>query len=161
MTVGAIEGPTSGFAALATPAAARAGSTGNGLNGPVGTTPTSDKDMFLKLLVAQMKYQDPMNPTDSSDFLSQSAQFTALEKMQAVADQTGMMLGAQMAFGASGLVGRTVTYTLEDGTEGTGVVNGVTFGDSGPVLQVGDVNVPISNVVTVTDGTVPATGPVR
>jgi flagellar basal-body rod modification protein FlgD len=111
--------------------------------------------MFLKLLVAQMKYQDPMNPTDSADFLSQSAQFTALEKMQSVSDQTGMLLGAQMAFGASGLVGRTVTYTLADGTEGAGIVHGVTFGEQGPVLQVGDVDVPIANVVTVTDGATP------
>ena len=43
----------------------------------------ADKDMFLQLLVAQMRYQDPMNPTDSSEFLAQTAQFTALEKMQA------------------------------------------------------------------------------
>ena len=47
--------------------------------------------MFLQLLVAQMRYQDPMNPTDSSQFLSQSAQFTALEKMQDVADQTAQL----------------------------------------------------------------------
>ena len=47
-----------------------------------------DKDMFLQLLVAQMRYQDPTNPTDSSQFLAQSAQFTALEKMEAVANQT-------------------------------------------------------------------------
>src|SRR3954467_10679721 len=89
------------------------------------TSSSSDKDMFLKLLVAQMKYQDPMNPTDSSQFLSQSAQFTSLEKMQAVSDRTGLLLGAQMAFGASSLVGRSVTYTLDDGTEGSGVVHGV------------------------------------
>jgi flagellar basal-body rod modification protein FlgD len=159
MTVGAIEGSTSALAALATPVAATTGSTGNGMSGTITTAPSSDKDMFLKLLVAQMKYQDPMNPTDSADFLSQSAQFTALEKMQSVSDQTGMLLGAQMAFGASGLVGRTVTYTLPDGTEGTGVVHGVTFGEQGPVLQVGDVDVPIANVVTVTDGAVPAPVP--
>jgi len=130
--------------------------TGNGL-GVTASSSTSDKDMFLQLLVAQMKYQDPMNPTDSAEFLSQSAQFTALEKMQLVADQTGMLLGAQMAFGANGMVGRTVTYTLEDGTEGTGVVHGVTFGDKGPVLDVDGVEVPVSSVVTVTDGTAATT----
>ena len=66
MTVGAIESST-------------AVTSGNGLS-VNATNDTSDKDMFLQLLVAQMKYQDPMNPTDSSEFLSQSAQFTALEK---------------------------------------------------------------------------------
>ena len=73
--------------------------------------------MFLQLLVAQLRYQDPMNPADSGEFLAQSAQFTALEKMQDVADQTGALLGAQMAFGASGLVGRHVTYTHADGDD--------------------------------------------
>ena len=44
--------------------------------------------MFLNLMVAQLRYQDPMNPADSGEFLAQNAQFTALEKMQDVADQT-------------------------------------------------------------------------
>ena len=59
-------------------------------NDPAAATNTSslgDENTFLQLMVAQMKYQDPMNPTDSSQFLSQTAQFTALEKMTSVADQ--------------------------------------------------------------------------
>ena len=154
MSIGATEGVTGVYGTLPgseTQATNGTGTTGNGLN-TSSSTKTTDKDMFLQLLVAQMKYQDPMNPTDSADFLSQSAQFTALEKMQSVADQTGMLLGAQMAFGASGLVGRTVTYTLEDGMAGSGVVHGVTFGEKGPVLDVNGVEVPISQVLTVTDG---------
>src|SRR6478672_9187816 len=102
-----------------------------------GTTTTSkspDKDMFLQLMVAQMKYQDPMNPTDSSQFLSQSAQFTALEKMQAVADQTAQLVTSQMAFGAGSLVGRTVTWSTEDGQSHSGSVSGVQFGTDGPML---------------------------
>ena len=94
--------------------------------------------MFLQLLVAQMKYQDPTNPTDSSQFLAQSAQFTSLEKMQAVADQTAQLLASQMAFGASSLVGRTVTWTDDDGAAQSGTVSGVTFGTDGPMLDVGD-----------------------
>ncbi len=98
--------------------------------------------MFLQLLVAQMKYQDPMNPTDSSEFLAQSAQFTALEKMQAVADQTAQLVASQMAFGASGLVGRTVSWTVADGTAQTGTVSGVTFGTDGPMLDVAGTQIP-------------------
>jgi flagellar basal-body rod modification protein FlgD len=156
MSVAAIEGSTGPYGTLPASSAAAASTVKNGLGSTTTTTSsTDDKDMFLKLLVAQMKYQDPMNPTDSADFLSQSAQFTSLEKMQKVSDQTGMLLGASMAFGASSLVGRTVSYTLDDGSQGTGQVSGVTFGDSGPVLQVGADVVPIANVVTVTDGTTP------
>src|SRR3954471_14047678 len=74
------------------------------------TSKSADKDMFLQLLVAQMRYQDPSNPTDSSQFLAQSAQLTALEKMQDGAAQPAMLVSAQMAFGAGGLVGKEVTW---------------------------------------------------
>ena len=94
----------------------------------------------------------PSNPTDSSQFLAQSAQFTALEKMQDVADQTAKLLSAQMAFGASGLVGKQVSWTDTDGTTKSGTVSGVTFGVDGPVLDVNGEDVPIGSVLSVTDG---------
>jgi flagellar basal-body rod modification protein FlgD len=120
--------------------------------GATTTTSTSkDKDMF-QLLVAQMKYQDPMNPTDSSQFLAQSAQFTALEKMQDVADQTAQLVTSQMAFGASSLVGRTITWTDANGSPQTGAVTGVTFGTDGPTLDVGSSQVSLGQVQSVTGG---------
>jgi flagellar basal-body rod modification protein FlgD len=123
------------------------------------TSKSADKDMFLQLLVAQMKYQDPMNPTDSSQFLSQSAQFTSLEKMQAVADQTAQLVASQMAFGASGLVGRTVTWTDANGAAQSGTVSGVTFGTDGPMLDVGDSELAMSQVQSVKAGTASAATP--
>ena len=136
--------------------------TASGLAGmlPASTAGATDenKEMFLQLMVAQLRYQDPMNPADSSEFLSQNAQFTALEKMQAVADQTAQVFAATVAFGASSLVGREVAYTLADGTEGTGAVHGVTFGATGPVLDVDGVDVPLASVLTVTSGAAGDTG---
>ncbi|MFZ5846947.1 MAG: flagellar hook capping FlgD N-terminal domain-containing protein [Actinomycetota bacterium] len=108
-----------------------------------------DKDMFLKLMVTQLKNQDPMNPQDSSEFLAQTAQFTSLEKLEQVASQTEQAYAAQMAFGASSLVGRTVTYTDADGNELTGTVSSVKFGPTGPVLGVDDAEVAMDKVVTV------------
>jgi len=115
--------------------------------GATGATATAqDKDTFLQLLVAQLRYQDPMNPTDSSDFLAQSAQFTALEKMEAVAAQTAAMVQAQLAFGASSLVGTTVTYAdpADPAATVTGVVDSVTFGAQGPVLDIDGTSVPLA-----------------
>jgi flagellar basal-body rod modification protein FlgD len=128
------------------------GAVGLGLLVPSTSAPSSDKEMFLNLMVAQLRYQDPMNPADSGEFLAQSAQFNALEKMQDVADRTTTLLGVQLAFGASSLVGRHVAYTLADGTVGQGQVSGVDFAAEGPVLDVDGVAVPISQVQTVTDG---------
>lgn len=133
----------------------------SGMFGTAGTSSTTsgsaDKEMFLQLLVAQMRYQDPMNPTDSSQFLAQSAQFTALEKMQDVADQTAALFSAQMAFGASGLIGKQVTWTDADGNNQTGSVSGVTFGVKGPVLDIGGKEVPIAEVVSVKNSTAATT----
>jgi flagellar basal-body rod modification protein FlgD len=109
--------------------------------------------MFLKLMVTQMRNQDPMNPTDSSQFLAQTAQFTALEKMEDVANQTAQMVSTQMAFGASSLVGRAVTYLDANGATVPGTVKGVNFGANGPELDVDGVPVLLAAVQSVTSGT--------
>ncbi len=114
---------------------------------------SADKDMFLQLLVAQMRNQDPANPTDSSEFLAQTAQFTALEKMQQVADQTSQLVALQVAFGASSMVGRTVSYAGPDGAMLSGVVSSVRFEATGPVLQVNGEDVHFAEVQSVGDGT--------
>ncbi len=112
-------------------------------------TSGDDKEMFLNLMVAQLRYQDPMNPADSGEFLAQNAQFTALEKMQDVADQTAALLAAQISFGASGLVGRYVTYLDADGTSASGLVGSVSYDANGPMLQVGDQAVSLGQVQSV------------
>ena len=134
--------------------------TPSGMFGPISTATTpaagGDKEMFLQLLVAQMKYQDPMNPTDSSQFLAQSAQFTALEKMQEVADQTSQLVATQMAFGATSLVGKQVSYLDETGAAATGLVSGVTFGADGPTLDIAGKTVPLGSVQSVATPATPA-----
>jgi flagellar basal-body rod modification protein FlgD len=124
--------------------------TGTTTGATTTTSSSADKDMFLQLLVAQMKYQDPMNPTDSSQFLAQSAQFTALEKMQDVSDRVGALLGTQMAFGAGAMVGQQVSWIDTDGvTTLTGTVDGVTFGAGGPVFDIGGAQVPLAQLLSV------------
>lgn len=120
---------------------------------PTSTTNSVDKDTFLQLLVAQLRYQDPTNPADTSQMMAQTAQFSALEQMQAVAEQTSQLLAAQVAFGASSLVGRTVTYPDSSGAEATGVVDAVRFEATGPVLVVDGADVTVGSVLSVASGT--------
>jgi flagellar basal-body rod modification protein FlgD len=106
----------------------------------------ADQDTFLKLLVAQLKYQDPSNPADSTQFLAQTAQFTQVEKLGQIAD----MIKAQQLIGASALVGRTVTYQDATGATQSGVVTTVKLnGDSEPTLMVGNTDVQLSKVTEV------------
>jgi flagellar basal-body rod modification protein FlgD len=108
-----------------------------------------DKDTFLKLLVAQMRYQDPSKPTDTSAFMSQTAQFTEVERMEELVKQQGELLAAQLQLSASSLVGKTVGYTGPDGTDAVGVVTSASFGST-PTLRVGNTDVPLSSVKEVT-----------
>jgi flagellar basal-body rod modification protein FlgD len=107
---------------------------------------TLDKDSFLKLLVAQLKYQDPSKPMDSSAFMAQTAQFTQVEKLQELATNQQNVLDAQLMVGASNMIGRQVSYTGLDGKEAVGVVTSTTLGSS-PTLTVGaNTDVPLSSV---------------
>ena len=90
----------------------------------------SQKDMFLKLLVAQMKYQDPANPASSSEFMAQTATFTQVEKLEEIAAQNASMLALQRSSSAGALVGRTVSYTDDAGATRTGLVTAVRLGTS-------------------------------
>lgn len=108
-----------------------------------------DKQMFLELLVAQLRYQDPLNPADSGEFLAQTAQFSSLEAMQDVAAQTAALVNAQMTFGASGLVGKNVTYLDAKGVAVSGLVGSVSFDADGPMLNVNGVQVGLGQVQAV------------
>lgn len=136
--------------------------TNNGLyQPPAGAAGnSSDKEMFLNLMVAQLRYQDPLNPADSGEFLAQSAQFTALEKMQDVADQTAALLSTQISFGAAGMVGKNVTYLKADGTKTSGLVGSVTYDETGPMLVVDGTSVSLGQVQSISATTAPATPPV-
>lgn len=82
-----------------------------------------DKDAFLQLLVAQLRYQDPLNPNDPSEFMATTAQFTVVEKLDELTKQganNAIVTGLSMA---SSLVGRGVDYVDVEGVEQTAVVS--------------------------------------
>ncbi len=106
-----------------------------------------DKDAFLKLMLAQMKYQDPLNPVDDKQFLAQMAQFTSLEQMQ---NMNSSMLKSQ----AYSMIGKYITSeffneetNLYD--EATGVVEAVLIKNGNTYLRVGEKDVPIEKVTAV------------
>jgi flagellar basal-body rod modification protein FlgD len=134
------------------------------VSGTTGTTPTptasttvdrkdsgSQKDMFLKLLVAQMKYQDPANPASSSEFMAQTATFTQVEKLEQIATQNASLLALQRSTSAGALVGRTVSYTDENGATKSGLVTSVRLGSdtTEATAMVGGVSVSMGRITEV------------
>lgn len=87
------------------------------------------KDQFLKLFVAQLQHQDPMNPMNDNEFMAQMASFSTLEQVTNLA-------AANERSSTIGLIGRTVTYTDRNNVTHTGVVEKVTTKDGKPLLTV-------------------------
>ena len=103
------------------------------------------KDTFLTLLVKQMQYQDPLDPMDNGEYLSQLAQFSALEQMTEVASgltkvntlienmDTSLLVGQ-----LTSMIDKTVQWTTSDGSTTTheGKAKSVSISDGSPSLMV-------------------------
>lgn len=114
------------------------------------STSTSDyisKETFLQLLITQMEYQDPLDPMDNGEYLSQLAQFSALEQMTNIADTMDDVMSLVENVDTSVLVGQLTTMigkevqwttTNSDGTTSTyeGTAKSVSISDGTPSLIV-------------------------
>ena len=94
------------------------------------------KDQFLKLFVAQLQHQDPMNPMQDQDFMGQMASFSTLEQVTNLASANEAMAANLQLSQSVGLIGRTVTWNDEADVPHTGVVEKVSQKDGSPVLTV-------------------------
>ena len=107
-------------------------------------------DAFLKLLVAQMKYQNPLQPTDGAAMLQQTAQFTTVETLQSIAEMNQQLMGFQQVTMGLGLVGKHIDAIGLDGAPVQGTVDSLRFTVDGPSLVLeGGQEVPMSNVLSV------------
>jgi flagellar basal-body rod modification protein FlgD len=102
---------------------------------------------FLTLLLTQLKNQDPMNPQDSSQFVSQLAQFSSLEQMSEVSKKMESVLENSVV----NMIGHTVTVADSTTQSGytQGQVSGVVYYADGPALVVNGKSYPLSSVQNV------------
>lgn len=105
-----------------------------------------DPQAFLKLLVAQLQYQDPTNPVDTSDFMNQTATLSEVQTMASMQSSLAAVSSAQNAQEATAMIGKQVTYTNAAGLSATGVVSSTQLLASGPTLQVGNDTVALSSI---------------
>jgi flagellar basal-body rod modification protein FlgD len=101
---------------------------------------------FLQLLVAQLQYQDPSKPVDTSAFMSETATLTQVQTMEANSKSTSQMLDAQLAQNASTLVGHAVSYLDNSGKPATGVVSAATISSTPPTLRIGSQDIGLSQI---------------
>lgn len=103
-----------------------------------------DKNAFLNLLVTQMRYQDPLNPTQDKEFLAQMAQFSALEQMQNLNTSSNMSRAYE-------LMNKDIFANINDPitnktTPIAGTVIGVYLENGKVFLKVGETDVPLDKV---------------
>lgn len=106
------------------------------------------KDAFLKLLIAQLKYQDPLSPMDNSEFIAQTAQLTMTEKLEELAKSAETSTLDSNRRAASELIGKTISY--DNGTTVVeGVVTSARMNGGNPILMLGRTEVPLGAVLEV------------
>ena len=109
-----------------------------------------DKDAFLQLLVAQMKYQDPMEPTSNTEYIAQYAQFSQVEQIQNMASSMNLQRASQ-------LVGQEVRMKTTTSSGDTKYVEGrvdyVSYEGNKAYLSIDESLYSIDDLDTVVDGT--------
>ena len=111
------------------------------------------KDAFLKLLIAELSNQDPLNPMEDREFISQMATFSSLEQMQNMNSTLEKMAEANK-FSAVSYIGKAVAFTKgsgEDAQQVAALVNAVWFDPNGKaVLDTTEGEIPLEDVEGVT-----------
>lgn len=114
------------------------------------------KDQFLKLLITQLRHQDPINPVEDKEFIAQLAQFSSLEQMQNLNTNLSDMMFAQQKLTALGqatqMIGKEVELLTKEGENLFGKVTGVQFRDGWPSIIVDGKLYDFGEVVTIREG---------
>jgi len=122
---------------VTTPIAAPGTSTYTGST--TGTTTrqqSMNSEVFLHLLVTQLRNQDPSSPMDTNEMMAQTTALASMEQLTALTGLTEESFSLQMRGAAAALLGQTVEYLDEDGVAQSGLVSGVSFADKVPMVTV-------------------------
>ncbi|HWQ71483.1 MAG TPA: flagellar hook capping FlgD N-terminal domain-containing protein [Desulfitobacteriaceae bacterium] len=106
---------------------------------------TLGKDDFLKLLIAELKNQDPLNAVDDKDFIAQMAQFSSLEQMNNMTESVNnlattmySLYSQSLLTQGAALIGKQVVGEDDEGNSTQGIVDSVKWSNIGLQLQIGD-----------------------
>ncbi len=112
-----------------------------------------DKDLFLKLLVTQLKHQDPLSEQqDMGDMITQLTLFTLVEQVTAMQQALDSQKDSSDSAMVLGLLNREVTLEDEYGFVVNGVVSAINFVSQRPYLTVNGYEFPFSSVIRVEGG---------
>jgi flagellar basal-body rod modification protein FlgD len=96
---------------------------------------TLNQEDFLKLFLAELNFQDPMEPVDNKEFLSQIAQFSAMDQNRKTTEEIENLVFLNSSAQSLGLLGQQVEF-LDSSFIESGVISAVRFTDEGSLLTV-------------------------
>lgn len=117
-----------------------------------------DGELFLSLLVTQLRYQDPSAPMDTSQMIAQTTQLAMMEQLTAMSTTSEEHFSLQMRTAAASLIGQEVSYTNADGEEVTGIATSVSYKYGVPQVTVDGVDVALDAISGVTARDASASG---
>jgi len=122
---------------MTTPIApAHAAGTYTGGAGTRAPQQTMNADVFMHLLVTQLRNQDPSSPMDTNEMLAQTTQLASMEQLTTLTGLTEENFSLNMRAAAAALLGQSVDYLGSDGATLSGTVSSVTFAAKVPVVTV-------------------------
>lgn len=114
---------------------------------------TMDSEMFLQLLVTQLRSQDPSSPMDTNAMMTQTTQLASMEQLTTMTGLSEENFSLQMRIAAAGMIGKQITYTGADGAERTGTATAVSFADKVPSVTVDGTAIRLDAIAGVTSTT--------
>jgi flagellar basal-body rod modification protein FlgD len=118
-----------------------------------GEKNTMGKDAFLKLLVTQLKHQDPTKPMEDREFMAQMAQFSSLEQMNNLNKEMRSLIRSAESSEAYGLIGKEIeSFNRETQKTVTGPVSSIRYKDDQVRLMVNGEEVQIKDIHSVKQG---------
>jgi flagellar basal-body rod modification protein FlgD len=113
------------------------------------TTQVMSQQDFLKLLVAQMTAQDPLNPMTNQDLLAQTVQFSTLQSNTDLQNTLTQMQTGQNLAQADSLLGRQVALQVDSNTTTQGTVSGIDVSSGTPMIVVNGVSYNLGQVLSI------------
>ena len=123
--------------------------TGTGTTSPTANPAMLDRDAFLKLLVAQLRFQDPNKPMDSAEMVSQSASLSVVDKLDQISEVLSSSGTTNRLSLGSSIIGKQITFADPDGKTQTAIASSISFDGSSMVVRAGTFDVPADAIRSV------------
>ncbi len=113
---------------------------------------TMDGEVFMSLLVSQLRNQDPSSPMDTNAMIGQTTQLAMMEKITALTSTNEENFSLQMRMASASLIGQQVSYQGSDGATVTGTATAVSYSGTVPQVTVGGKTVSLDAISGITAG---------